>query len=1493
MKKILSLLLFVILTISVFCITAFAATKNVSEYVGEGEFSLVSYNGTKNYIAKLKNPGELEDACYWLIDNKSALNLKHVTFLGQLTGSSKNNYYNTVVPGLMDTNEFLGLFESEDAWKKEFKALSDATRSLSEDGIPIGFAPAMADFYGGGYNRNTYVADYLSVEEIMPEGTKFEYLDDMNYYSVVENNGVKYMIFQLEPYPRAETLEWFNRMVSQNPDKYAIVYTSSLIDEKGEMYTLWDWDKGQPGAGDTSGTSNCDNINFFWYGNPTDGVTTWSKAFDKHTNILAVITSYVNTGDIVMKSFTNSLGVDIAVIAANASNAAEAKYGAPTFLATKLSSDNNTVTCAWATSFMGYDTSAVKSITLNNIGTLSEPLTNDSLPQVETQYNGANKAYIFGYEGNTFRPNANMTRAEACTIFARLILNTQTIPDGYTTRFEDVKSGDWFYNAVAYLDETGFFFRNKNTTYKPNEPITRAEFVDLANSASKLVAKSEGVSFADVPEDHFYYNSIIAAAESGLVNGYEDSTFRPDNTITRAEVVTVINRLLGLKVTEKTLDTTKLENEFVDIKTHWARLNILMASNSEVHGSYYYDATLDGVEFTSTGVVFKNKHFEITVDKKDGKVSKIINLYTGQDINSNAASPNFIYINNANGTRILVSDIKAEGNRIKFIFKNGAVVYMIADIRDNFMSFEIDSELPSGHKSVTFANLNTNLKASSDDESFKLNGIAMTAWTNPVNKGYSETSGSKSTIAHAYSIYDAGVMGAKLGVVFSKDADHIKYLQELTDAIDPSVGLKSLAGGAYTQEWEGNFGDYIITTNVNPEGLDANLALAKEFDIDQYDIHQGGNTFRQGDFYFFHTESGTAKEYYEKIGKKIEEAGLTTGLHTYAYYVSYGATGITANPKWLRQLETLDTYTLRGKLTKFRTNIKTIEDASGFDTRYAFFYRNSPYIRIDDEIIYVGQGTSSGFINVRRAQCGTEATDHADGSTIYHLGGYFNMFCPVLGSELFYHIADLTAKAYNEGQFDMIYLDAIDGLGNHLKEGEETWYYFHMFVQRILSQCKRTPIVETSSTAPSEWNFRGRIGAWDYATHAYKTFIGNHVSTNKGTMNNNMTTTLGWFNFYPDHSATAGMKNTIDKTLFKDDIDFLGMNAILYDMSIVVEGFSSEIKNCPFHYDNVTYYTNLYTKLRKSHYFSDDVIEKVKSIGGEWKVVEKGAGEYAFLQMYYNKQNMIFARDFTENTLKGNNPFDAQTPFVRIESRWSTLFENPIELAKFDETKPLGTKEITRGCAVNMKENNMAVVVKVKGTGVDGDAIIISLMGSSSSGVDSGRTDHFIDLNYEGWREHVLIDADNADYDIVKYPFNGIETRWATYATYRNIPPYQNITRVTVRANTSSAANAQLGNVVAYTHTEAPVKDPTVTIGSNSITFNCTVKGGEYIEYYPETGKATLFHSADQTTEEVKVMGSIKVPAGSFSATYTATPETDAPIRARVVLGFAGQEITN
>jgi len=893
------------------------------------------------------------------------------------------------------------------------------------------------------------------------------------------------------------------------------------------------------------------------------------------------------------------------------------------------------------------------------------------------------------------------------------------------------------------------------------------------------------------------------------------------------------------------------------------------------------------MNFTETANAFKfsNKHFSFTVDRKNGKVLEIINLYNKENVNQTSETPEFIFLRDWDDNKILPVSLETVNEEIKVTFENGLNVTLATEICDDFMTFEITGDLDKSVRCVTFANLSANLA----DGSFLLNGMGMTAWTKPSAWGYRVPAPDIS--ASAFTHLGHGVKGAKLGIVFSKKCDAIEILKKVADAIDRKVGLASHAGGPYAREWKANYGDYAIVTSLDPEKLNESLKLAVEFDIDQYDVHQSaGNTFCQGDYVFAHTESGTAKEYSETIGKNIRDAGLITALHNYAYYISPCAESILSNPKWQKQLQYREVYTLTDDIDEAAVELPTVEDASGFDTSYNFLHRNMSYVLVDEEIIKIGKASSPALCECVRGACGTRAVSHKKGSVLKHLDGIFGDFNPVLGSELFYHIADLTAKAYNDGGFNMLYFDAIDGIHNHIDDRRDCWYYHQMFIHRVLSQCERTPLIETSSGCPQEWNFRGRCGAWDYANYSIKKHITNHVKANLEDIASNLTATLGWFCFFTDENIWGNMKNTSFKTLFHDDMDFLGMHALLHDMSIVFHPLAVDaINKNPFYYDNIKYYTEHYTRLRKSHHFSPEVLERVKELGGEWRVVPVGK-EFKLQQMHYCKANLGNAYKLSDFSYNGENPFKEQMPFVRVEARYSTLFEEPLTLAKYDETKPVGEKKVVQEISTPDIDARMAMTIKVKGTGRDGDAALISLSGGVR-GEKGGRSDHFIDLNFEGWRDFILLDFDNAEYDTEKYVFDGITTTYSAYDTYRFCPNHFTMKTVVLRLTGETAQNAVFGNLVSYPQAPAPIKNPAVKVGNTEMIFNCELHGGDYIEYDPETDKAILYHNSEQTKEEVVFTGKLSVPTGEFTASYSAEKESAAPLRARVSLGFAGEKL--
>ena len=159
-------------------------------------------------------------------------------------------------------------------------------------------------------------------------------------------------------------------------------------------------------------------------------------------------------------------------------------------------------------------------------------------------------AYIIGYEDGTVKPNNNITRAEVATIFFRLLSDDSRAEFwSQTNSYSDVALTNWFNNAVSTLSNAGVITGYPDDTFKPNASITRAEFAAIAARFSDAEATST-CSFTDVPADHWAASSIALAEELGWITGYEDGTFHPDQAITRAEAMTLINRVLERAVDE-------------------------------------------------------------------------------------------------------------------------------------------------------------------------------------------------------------------------------------------------------------------------------------------------------------------------------------------------------------------------------------------------------------------------------------------------------------------------------------------------------------------------------------------------------------------------------------------------------------------------------------------------------------------------------------------------------------------------------------------------------------------------------------------------------------------------------------------------------------------------------------------------------------------------------------------------------------------------------
>lgn len=199
-------------------------------------------------------------------------------------------------------------------------------------------------------------------------------------------------------------------------------------------------------------------------------------------------------------------------------------------------------------------------------------------------------AYIVGYEDGTIRHNGHITRAEAATVFFRLL--TDKARDANLTDrspYPDVSAGAWYNKAIATLSRMGILSGYEDGSFRPNATVTRAEFAAMA-ARFDTEAKPVDTPFTDLT-GCWAADEIAKAYGKGWVNGYGDNTFRPNGPITRAEAVTLINRVLR-RLPETDKDLLPDERTWPDNpETFWGYLALQEASNSHL-----YDRKSDGYE---------------------------------------------------------------------------------------------------------------------------------------------------------------------------------------------------------------------------------------------------------------------------------------------------------------------------------------------------------------------------------------------------------------------------------------------------------------------------------------------------------------------------------------------------------------------------------------------------------------------------------------------------------------------------------------------------------------------------------------------------------------------------------------------------------------------------------------------------------------------------------------------------------------------------------
>ena len=213
-------------------------------------------------------------------------------------------------------------------------------------------------------------------------------------------------------------------------------------------------------------------------------------------------------------------------------------------------------------------------------GGTTKPTTQPEPPTVPILNNHAK--YINGYPDGTMRPDNGITRAEAVAIFYRLFIDEEVNATG---EFADIEGNEWFADAVYALAAKGIITGYEDGCFRPHSTITRAEFTAIASRLDEGAPEGRN-SFPDVGDSEWFAQFVGNAANKGWITGFPDGTFRPNQGVTRVQVVTIINRMLE-RVPKEIPENVQ---GFSDIsEDYWGYIDILEAATE--HEYYLEDDT--------------------------------------------------------------------------------------------------------------------------------------------------------------------------------------------------------------------------------------------------------------------------------------------------------------------------------------------------------------------------------------------------------------------------------------------------------------------------------------------------------------------------------------------------------------------------------------------------------------------------------------------------------------------------------------------------------------------------------------------------------------------------------------------------------------------------------------------------------------------------------------------------------------------------------------
>lgn len=776
--------------------------------------------------------------------------------------------------------------------------------------------------------------------------------------------------------------------------------------------------------------------------------------------------------------------------------------------------------------------------------------------------------------------------------------------------------------------------------------------------------------------------------------------------------------------------------------------------------------------------------------------------------------------------------------------------------RDGYLTFEVLalSNAP-GITDLSLLNLKLDLKGE-PGEPFAATAVDLNIHTfNSTIPGFNNR-------LHVYCNPRDGFLGAKVAVIGCAGAELQTTLKQVIRD-HPQLPQTDL-GGPWAMDAPITRGSYLIEMGrVNETNVAAWIEVARKIGARQIDLHCG-KTLRFGDLEPDRKIYPNGFAGVKEVIRRLHEAGLDVGLHTYAFYLAKESKWVSPVPD--PRLGKHKVFTLAQPLDATNMTVFVEEPTKDMSTITGFLIPNSVTLQIDDElIVFSGFATNAphAFTKCTRGAWGTKPAAHANGAKVEQLREMFGLFSPDGDSTLFDEIARRTADVFNDCGFDMIYLDAIDGAG--ALAGQHTpGYYQAKFIFELNRHLKKPALMEMSAFDSHFWFARSRMGAWDVPSKSYKMFIHRHYLDNQAYAKSFLPRNLGWWAVW-DWTPKDRIR------MFPEDIEYLLCKSLASGDSLSwIESFSPEsFAESPSQQRYATLIKR-YEELRLSDHFPASTRQRLGELNQDFTLEKADDGEWQFRPLAFD-QHAVTGTNGQSHVWKTRNQFGDQPVQLRIEAG--------ISLAPYDDPKGevveaftnlavFGDKQSSAGVAFALE--SVATPVKAgaasgwlqatnsqaepasawvmttkrfaapvdfsrRGFGVwvhgDGQGEVLNFMWKAPGNVCIGLDEHYVTVDFTGWKYFEFIEPESDRVGQYHWPYHQptgapyVETAWVAYDQINSL------TLGCINLPKGKAIRCHLSPIKALPHVITKLINPSVTIGGKTLTFPVQLQSGEYLEF--------------------------------------------------------------